>query len=251
MDHLPGGILYSNLSELDEIVESPWRLLEDFKVSIPFDAPSVDEFRDSLTVVTDKDLSDIVEFYAAIRAGEIPERLPADIRKNSGADRKAAMAGQFLHQYLQQAGCYSKITKYFARGLKEMIPRNSIVLDPMTGNGLLIKALREAGIASFGTDNNSWHNTQSFESIDAVASLKRYGSQITHLLISWAPYATDIDFRLLEEVRKNYENVQIIVIGEVNGCTGSDQFWNAAQIYDDLECYETIEHLYDRIYFIE
>lgn len=243
--------MYSSLFELDEIVESPWRLFDDFKVSIPFDAPSVDEFRDSLESIADNDTSEILEFYATVRAGEIPERLPADIRKNSGGGLKTAMTGQFLHQYLQQAGCYSKITKHFARGLKQMLPRNSVVLDPMTGNGLIIKALREAGIASFGTDNNSWHNTQSFEPIDAMESLKRYGNQITHLLISWAPYETDIDFLLLEEVRKNYENVQIIVIGEVNGCTGSDKFWNAAQIYDDLECYETIEHLYDRIYFIE
>lgn len=243
--------MYSSLAELDEVVEDRWKLIEDFKVSIPFDAPSADEFREALEVKSAQDASEIVEYYAAVRAGEIPDRLPEAICKYSDADMETVRAGSFLHHYLQKAGCYSKITKHFARGLRSALPLGSVVLDPMTGNGLMIKALREAGIASFGTDNNSWHNTQSFEPIDALESLKRYGDKITHLLISWASYESDIDFRLLEEVRKNYENVQIIVIGEVDGCTGSEKFWNAAKIYDDLECYETTEHLYDRLYFIE
>lgn len=243
--------MYSSLAELDEIVEDPWRLLQDFEVSIPFDAPSVDDFRKRLNTLNVQDTSEIVEFYSAVRAGEIPDRLPEAICKYSDSDSETHMAGQFLHHHLQKAGCYSKITKHFARGLRSMIPWGSVVLDPMTGNGLMIKALREAGIASFGTDNNSWHNTESFDPIDALEALKRYGHKITHLLISWASPSSDIDFQLLQEVRKNYENIQIIVIGEVDGCTGSEKFWNAAKVYDDLECYETIEHLYDRLYFIE
>lgn len=243
--------MYANLSELDEMIEDPWMLLQDFKVSIPAEAPSVDDFRNALQELNVEDTSEIVDFYASVRAGEVPDRLPAAICKNSGEETATHYAGQMLHHYLQKAGCYAKITKHFARGLRSMIPWDSVVLDPMTGNGLLVKALREAGITAFGTDNNSWHNTQSFDPIDALDALKRYGDKITHLIISWSAPGSDIDFRLLEEVRKNYENIQIIVIGEVDGCTGSDKFWEAAKIWDDLECYETIEYLYDRLYFIE
>lgn len=243
--------MYSSIDELDESVASPGKLLEDFAVKIPADAPTVQELEDDLrTCLKAGYASDVVEFYATVRRGEIPDRLPERVRKGQANDFQDQIAAQLLHQYLQKVGCYSKITKHMARGLKRMIPWSSIVLDPMTGNGLMVKALREAGIFSLGTDNNSWHNTNSFEPIDALDALKRYGDQITHLLLSWPSPESDMDFRLLEEVRKNYENVQIIVIGEVNGCTGSEKFWNAAEIWDDLDCYETVEHLYDRLYFI-
>lgn len=243
--------MYSNIAELDEAVASPGLLLKDFAVVIPADAPTTAELEAELRKYLPAGFAhEVVEFYATVRNGEIPERLPENVRKGNSSDFRDQTAAHFLHQYLQKVGCYSKITKHMARGLKDMIPWHSIVLDPMTGNGLMVKALREAGIFSFGTDNNSWHNTDSFEPIDALDALKRYGDQITHLLLSWASPESDIDFRLLEEVRKNYENIQIIVIGEVNGCTGSEKFWNAAEIWDDLECYETVDQLYDRLYFI-
>lgn len=243
--------MYSSIAELDEIVFNPEQLLEDFVVSIPADAPtSLDLEAELRTCLPAGFASDVVEYYATVRKGEIPERLPERVRKGQEYNFQNAVAAQMLHHYLQKAGCYSKITKYMARDLKLMLPRHSVVLDPMTGNGLMVKALREAGLMSIGTDNNSWHNTQSFEPIDALDSLKRYGDRITHLLISWASPESDIDFRLLEEVRKYYEHIQIIVIGEINGCTGSEKFWEAAEVWDDLEGYETTENLFDRLYFI-
>lgn len=243
--------MYSSIDELDEIVFNPDRLLEDFVVSIPADAPTAKDLEADLRTCLPAGFApEVVEYYATVRKGEIPERLPERVRKGQEYNFQNAIAAQTLHQHLQQAGCYSKITKHMARGLKQMLPRHSVVLDPMTGNGFMVKALREAGLMSFGTDNNSWHNAQSFEPIDALDALKRYGDQITHLLISWPSTGSDIDFRLLEEVRKYYEHIQIIVIGEINGCTGSEKFWEAAEVWDDLECYETTENLFDRLYFI-
>lgn len=248
--------MYSSIAELDKIVADPDRLLEDFTVRISPDAPTADELGLELRTylrakIADDVADEVVEYYATVRSGRIPNRLPEGVRKGYNNSFESSSAAHFLHQYLQQVGCYSKITKHMASGLKQMIPRNSVILDPMTGNGLMVKALREAGIMSFGTDNNSWVKTDSFEPIDALDSLKRYGDKITHLLLAWPSGGPDTDFQLLKEVRKNYENVQIIVIGEINGCTGSEKFWDHAVVLDDLECYETIEHLYDRLYFIE
>jgi len=180
-------------------------------------------------------------FCSAIGSGEIPERVPPEIEELTGPF-------VFLRLWLQHHGYFGVFSKETAHDIARNVGGGT-VLDPLAGAGWAVKALREAGVRTIGSDKGSDHDSEShgqfeqldakgsdsefpnqFEQLDAMDALKKYGDQITHLLISWAPHGSDIDARLLREVGAKYPHVTIINVGEDRGgCTGSAQFWREAK----------------------
>lgn len=197
-----------------------------------------------------------INFLETVYNGEIPENFPQQLTNIS--------QGIQAHTIFQEMGYYAKITKNFAKELKSNIKPNSTIIDPMAGKGYLVKALREQGIKTIGSDDYSWsgtghfdkdHVNNSFENIDAVESIEKNKDVITHVVVSWAPYDDNIDYKIFQKIkeinneRQDDNQINIIYIGEsYGGCTGSDVFHeNVLEAYDNefLNSYETCGGLHD------
>lgn len=186
---------------------------------------------------------DSVRYLVDMVAGEIPEKVPNELTRHPDNDYSTAMGKSTLaHSLAQDCGYYAKITKDFSRKLAEKLRethKDPVILDPMAGKGFFVKAMREQGVKTIGTDDKSWQKAQNdsnqIENIDALESLKKYGNQITHVMISWAPHESDIDYKILETVKRDFPHVEILNIGEAGGCTGSEKFWDAIDDDEDVE----------------
>lgn len=191
--------------------------------------------------------------------GEIPEEIPFNLTRYG----ENFMAGFRSHQAGQEVGYYAKITKKFAKKLAQEVGKDAVILDPMAGKGYFTKAMREQGIKTIGSDDKSWEKVQSddksIENIEALNSLNKYGNEISHVLISWAPYDSDIDHKIYTTIQEKYPHITIINIGEDSGgCTGSEKFWTEIEKRDEFEYtveknqfgYETVNGLSDSVTFI-
>lgn len=185
------------------------------------------------------------EYYVKIINGEIPNELPKQMQENYAVST-------MTHSLLCETGYYAKVTRKFAKSLAEVVG-NGILLDPMAGKGYLVKALRDEGVKTIGTDDNSWQLSQGLEQMDAQDALRKYGNSITHLAIVWAPYDNTIDAKLVQMVKDDYPHVTIVNVGEpYGGCTGSDRFWDEVVIDPNQPLsYETSIHLSDEALIVK
>jgi hypothetical protein len=225
-------------------------LLSQIAISINDSAINVDDLTRDIKSSSSEDFSESIKFYETVRNGGIPKSFPQQLTRNLESNWGNSTIAHLIGSALQKCGYYGKATKDFAEDLKYFIG-DKILLDPMAGNGFMVKAFREAGIRTIGTDDNSWRISENFENLDAIDSLRKYGDEIDYLLISWAPANSDVDVRLLREVRSNFPHITIINIGEfIDGCTGSDDFWEEAEEhYLDLK-YETLMQVTDFVTFV-
>jgi hypothetical protein len=224
-------------------------LLSPIEIAIPKKAVPFDEFATIYGEYGGRTSATVDEFCKNIYEGKVPQNIPSEIAGYGSPGQSMSMM-QVGH-WLQSCGMYGKITKETASDLAEVIG-DGVVLDPMAGNGWAAKALREAGVKTIASDDDSWEISKDIEKIDAMESLKKYGNKISHLLISWAPYGSDIDVKLLREARKNFPHVTIINVGEgEQGCTGSPDFWSEVEEVDPGKRirYETTFGLHDHITF--
>lgn len=223
------------------------QLLAPISIAIP---PKAQPVLDFLKTLENQDFAWGMEsFCNTVYSGEVPETLPADL--SDYGDVRNSFESMRISHWLQSCGMYGKVMKDTASDLSEIIG-DGVVLDPMAGNGWAAKALREAGVKTIASDDDSWNISKDIEKLDAMESLKKYGNKISHLLISWAPYGSDIDVKLLREARENFPHITIINIGEgEQGCTGSPDFWNEVEEIDPSKRvrYQTTIGLHDHITF--
>ena len=185
------------------------------------------------------------EYCVKIINGEIPDELPKQMQENYAVST-------MTHSLLCETGYYAKVTRKFAKSLAGVVG-NGTLLDPMAGKGYLVKALRDEGVKTIGTDDNSWQLSQGLEQMDAQDALRKYGNSITHLAIVWAPYDNTIDAKLVQMVKDDYPHVTIVNVGEpYSGCTGSDRFWDEVIISSNQPLsYETSIHLSDEALIVK
>lgn len=221
---------------------SNWLEPVEIKNTSPF--VKVPYFHDKL-----KEHEPSMRIIETVAKGEVPEALP--VYKFDKAE--GFLVSTSLHQALCDLGYFARITKEVAREMKRQLPNNAVILDPLAGKGWNAKAFREVGIPTIATDNNEWGlGHDSIEELDALESLEKYGSEITHLLIAWAPYGSTIDYELLMLAREKFPHVSIINIGESDGCTGSHEFMNAVletEYYADVP-YRNVAGLNDYVSFV-
>lgn len=127
------------------------------------------------------------------------------------------------------------------------------VLEVMSGCGALTKALQDFCIDIRGTDNfelkDKWQNIWcEIENIDAVNAIEKYKDRDL-LIMSWAPYDKDIDYKCLEKMRQVNPNMKMLIIGEMYGATGSEKFWKEANILDEA-IIDKLNNMYHRWMFI-
>lgn len=190
----------------------------------------------------------VLESLICVMKGSVPKSLPYQSAGYHNAD-------SIMFMKFHDAGFYGKITQQVAKGLAKNIG-DGTVLDPMAGKGYFVKAMREQGIKTIGSDDKSWSEVQTdegIENLDAVDSLKKHGKDITHLMISWPPYESNLDQQLLEVVKNDFPHVQIIYCGEPEGgCTGSEEFWNKVveRQPEHHIPYNSFTGLHDDIFFL-
>lgn len=237
------------------------KFLEPLKIK-PIDniEEKVEELRKSITMFPDNEieepqLSEISDFYKTVLNGDIPNDIPYVLTNDYFYDdyTKYRLAASITHSHLCEAGMYARVTKTFAKDLAENI-KDGIVLDPMAGRGFLVKALREENVKAIAVDDDSWNISKDIEKMDVFKSIEKYGDKVSHIVLAWTPYGSDIDLKVLKMVRSRYPHITIINIGEPEGgCTGSETFWHEAKIIkpEHEVRYDTTSGIQDFVTFIK
>ncbi|MGY4736259.1 SAM-dependent methyltransferase [Weissella cibaria] len=141
------------------------------------------------------------------------------------------------------------------------------VLEIMAGHGYISAGLRAVSPAQtiIATDNEDWRTqpdpttakpVTDVENLDAIAVLDSYGENVATVIMSWAPDTTDADWQVLQYIRDNrYRfDFDLLVIGEKDGATDSDVFWQEATLHEvaALNAHHTSFDLIDeRVYVVE
>lgn len=147
--------------------------------------------------------------------------------------------------YLESTyGMWAYINAPFVKSLASFTSTGT-VLELMAGRGFISKGLRNLNPNQqiFTTDNLDWQvkvktnlpAVTSVENLDALKSVKKYGNLVQYIVLSWAPDTQQTDWDILQLIRKEYPNVQLIVIGEKDGATNSTAFWQNAELIDSDE----------------
>lgn len=138
---------------------------------------------------------------------------------------------------------------------------NKPVLEIMAGNGLLSASLKAKNPNQliYTTDDTTWKNENNtgrkpfitIEPLDAITAIKKYGNMIEYVIMAWSPDGVPIDLAVLELIRKDYPHLQLIVIGEANGATNSNEFWQNAELTATPQLnkhYKTFDLIDERVY---
>lgn len=141
------------------------------------------------------------------------------------------------------------------------------VLEIMAGHGYISAGLRAVAPAQtiIATDNEDWRTqpdpttakpVTDVENLDAIAALDTYGENVATVIMSWAPDTTDADWQVLQYIRDNrYRfDFELLVIGEKDGATDSDVFWQAATLHEVTELndnHTSFDLIDERVYVVE
>jgi len=138
-------------------------------------------------------------------------------------------------------GMYAMVTWQWINPLAKWIGTRKC-LEVMSGRGWLSLALRHKGVTIHATDNFSWFEKRDWrnpvlpdiEHLDAVASIKKYGSGIDILIMSWPPYAKNDAYQAIKTLHEVNPSAVVVFIGEdFGGCTADDEFFeHFAEISD-------------------
>lgn len=132
-------------------------------------------------------------------------------------------------------GSYAIITKKWLNSVKKLL-RGKTVLEVMCGSGMLTKGLRDIGINVIATDYNNEDDEyytltcrkwiDDIETIDAEEAVKKYANNIDYIIISWPPYENEIDYKILQAMRRYCKkDCFILYIGELGDSCGSNRFY--------------------------
>lgn len=160
-----------------------------------------------------------------------------------------------IREYALSKMGFSVVTKRNCEILAQIINYQS-VLEVMCGLGSYTATLRSVGVPVIATDDFSWiecdeSKYQSWKQdawvkdiihCDAVSAIKKFGKEVSFVLMSWPPqheiYAADA----LKAMREVNRNCRMIYVGEERGgVTANEDFFN--EMNDVSEQYEKIRDL--------
>lgn len=113
-------------------------------------------------------------------------------------------------------------------------------LEVMAGNGYWSLALNKVGVETIATDSLQWAKTSQtgsnafypIEKLTAQQAIKKYAN-IDLILCAWAPNFGNEDYKLLQTYRKVCSlDTKLIFIGEKDGATNTETFWQEAKIVE-------------------
>jgi hypothetical protein len=150
-------------------------------------------------------------------------------------------------------------TLKWARELKKVIGKDT-VLEVGAGTGLVAKYLNAVGIKIIATDNYSWYtfkdNWKPFfdvKKLDFKEAIRKYRAD--YLLLCWPPYDDPFAREAAELFTKLNPSGTIIYIGEIDGCTGDEDFREGATVldflYDVNKLFPQWAGLHDGVYLVK
>ena len=122
----------------------------------------------------------------------------------------------------------------------------------MSGRGLLAKELQDKGVTIKATDDNTWAVDGNWEVLpiveerDAVEACKEATQDI--LLICW-PYLDNTAYECIKEYYSVKPDGLVIYVGEWDGCTADDKFFEHFKEVPDAE-FNKVSALYPKRRFI-
>jgi len=210
--------------------------LDTFAIPMPKHVESsLEEAYSTLVALGGEVTPELRTFTETVWAGEIPETFPLELSEEDFGNRMAHFA---LSSFLQSRGYYARATKVFANTVAE--ENLGTILDPFAGSGYMVKAFREAGIPTIGTDDDSWGFEGPFEKLNALESLRKHGNEVNTVLFAWTPPLDTVDLELYQLMKRDYPHLNALVISEgPHGCTGSVEFAELHKSWPTLYNYET------------
>ncbi|MBB1063496.1 SAM-dependent methyltransferase [Limosilactobacillus fastidiosus] len=159
-----------------------------------------------------------------------------------------------FRDYLEDTyGMWSYINAPFAKALSDYL-NGEPVLEIMAGNGYISKGLRNNNSTQkiYTTDSQAWikenetgkHPVTKIERLDAIEAIKKYGDHVKYVIMSWAPDKQETDWEVLQLLRKNYPEINLLVIGEKDGATNSKVFWTHAKLNQDEKLQQVNRYLH-------
>lgn len=182
-----------------------------------------------------------------LRSREIPESY-VEFRDNELFPIQLERTSLILRNaFLEVSGC-CLVAYDWVRPLSKWIGSRKC-LEVMCGCGCLAKAFQDCGVDIIATDDFSWENHQSvwfqnpwteIEQISAVDAVRKYGSQVSLILISW-PYMDGTALEVLREMRIQNSKAQMIFIGEWGGAAADKNFFQEARRVEDSRFYDAVK----------
>lgn len=142
---------------------------------------------------------------------------------------------------------YTVITKEFCSALSTFIGNHS-VLEVMAGNGLLTYGLRQYGVTSHATDDQSWHTSfnmwiDDLEVLDGVSAIEKYGHNVDYIIVAWPPMDSVIEDIVTAIKKLNRPELRLIYIGEsCGGCTATEKFFDMVEEIQDATFDTVVQH---------
>lgn len=135
---------------------------------------------------------------------------------------------------IENLGIWHICNQFWINDLQAFCGYNSHNLEIMAGNAAISANLKN----TIATDNLDWQGQDNerpcpwtaVEKLDAVTAVRKYYSHVDNIVMAWAPDKSDVDWQVLQFLRQNHFQGNLIVVGERNGATNSVKFWQDAQL---------------------
>ncbi|ORI96547.1 SAM-dependent methyltransferase [Leuconostoc mesenteroides subsp. mesenteroides] len=145
------------------------------------------------------------------------------------------LLSEFRQTIIKSFGVWHLPNKLWLSDLNQFIDGRR-VLEIMSGNGVISSQLRLFGNNVIATDNFDWHGQDiqhpdlwtEVICLDALEAIKAMSYDV--VILSWAPDTDETDWQVLQGLRAQHFNGDFIVIGEKNGVTNSQLFWQNAKL---------------------
>jgi hypothetical protein len=195
---------------------------------------------------------EIKDFLESLEKGELIESVNLQKLKD--------FSSWFYFHIMRSKFGYVTPTLKWARSLKKVIGKKT-VLEVGAGTGLIAKYFHEVGIKIIATDNYSWYTFQEkswkpffdVKKLDFKDAIRKYRAD--YLLLCWPPYNDPFAREAAELFTKLNPSGSIIYIGEIDGCTGDEDFREGATVldflYDVNKLYPQWEGLHDGVHLVK
>ncbi|MGO0154028.1 SAM-dependent methyltransferase [Leuconostoc mesenteroides] len=145
------------------------------------------------------------------------------------------LLSEFRQTIIKSFGIWHLPNQLWLSDLNQVI-NGRRVLEIMSGNGVIASQLRLLGNEVIATDNFDWHGQDiqhpdlwtEVICLDALESIKKMSYDV--VILSWAPDTDETDWQILQILRAQHFNGDFIVIGEKDGATNSQLFWQNAKL---------------------
>lgn len=135
---------------------------------------------------------------------------------------------------------------------------NTKTLELMAGNAIISANLNN----TYATDNFLWQGQDievpspwtNVERLDAMQAIQKYYLQVQNIIMAWAPDNNQNDWEVLSWLRKVNWQGNFILIGEKNGATNSELFWEKAKLEEPIKLnkhHKEFDFIKDKVYFVK